>query len=297
MAVSVYLQLRCHWMDWGRSMPAGSPITSRKRVGRPQRRGNSFRKGVAALKPRKGGDVRRVRERLRSGARFTPRSGGSAFANYILPVSGRNGLPKSTLHVKRALAQLWKTRPEVARKVAGKIGMILNFAIAREDRSTAGPASLRIMRTILGPLNQKRRHHTAMPYQQLPDSCARLRTGRGRAGARPAMAVPDGDPDRKRPVARRGRDRHAYFGRSRRAHEGGQPHQGSRLACGASGARTVHRRSRPMYSLGKAQADIRDEVCATSSARRVGSAEGRHRCTVPADFRDCARRTMLLTTW
>ena len=99
--------------------------------------------------------------------------------DYILPVLGR--LPVAGVgpgDVKRVLEPLWKTKPEVARKVAGKIGMILNFAIAREDRSTANPASLRIMRTILGPLNQKPKHHPALPWQDMPDFMRRIENRR-----------------------------------------------------------------------------------------------------------------------
>ena len=89
---------------------------------------------------------------------------------YMLPVLGR--LPVASVgpgDVQRVLAPLWTTRPEVARKVCGMIGMILNFAIAREDRTAANPASLRIMRTVLGPLNQKRKHHPAVHWEQMPD--------------------------------------------------------------------------------------------------------------------------------
>ena len=89
--------------------------------------------------------------------------------DYVLPEIGR--MPVADVgpaDVKRVLAPLWKTKREVARKVCGKIGMILNYAIASGYREAANPASLRIMRTVLGPLQQKPVHHAAIPYAAVP---------------------------------------------------------------------------------------------------------------------------------
>jgi integrase len=89
--------------------------------------------------------------------------------DYVLPVIGK--LPVAEVgpgDVKRVLSPLWKTKPEVARKTCGKIGMILYFAIAHEWRSVANPANLRIMRTVLGPLQQGPKHHPAMPWKDVP---------------------------------------------------------------------------------------------------------------------------------
>jgi integrase len=90
--------------------------------------------------------------------------------DYMLPVVGKLMVADvGPGDVKRVLRPLWTTKPEVARKVCGKVGMILNFAIANEWRTKANPATLLVMRTILGPLQQKPAHHPAVPYKELPD--------------------------------------------------------------------------------------------------------------------------------
>lgn len=70
--------------------------------------------------------------------------------------------------VKGVLKPLWKTRREVARKLCGKIGMVINLAIAEGWRFTANPANLRVMSTTLGKLEQKPKHHASMPYKDVP---------------------------------------------------------------------------------------------------------------------------------
>jgi hypothetical protein len=76
--------------------------------------------------------------------------------DYVLPIIGRLSIADvGPADVKRVLAPIWKTKPEVARKVAGKVSMIIRYGIASGYRVTADPASLRIMRTVLGPLKQK----------------------------------------------------------------------------------------------------------------------------------------------
>jgi integrase len=52
--------------------------------------------------------------------------------------------------------------------------MILNLAIANGWRDTGNPASLRIMRTVLGPLSRKRVHHASMPYADVPGFMTKL---------------------------------------------------------------------------------------------------------------------------
>ena len=97
------------------------------------------------------------------------RQWGQCLDDYVLPVIGR--LPVADVapgDVKRVLQPLWKTKPEVARKTCGKIGMVLEMAIAHEWRSTINPATLRIMRKLLGPLQQKPKHHPSMPWKDVP---------------------------------------------------------------------------------------------------------------------------------
>jgi hypothetical protein len=90
-------------------------------------------------------------------------------SDYVLPVIGKLAAADvQPADVKRVLAPLWNAKPEVARKVCGKVGMVLRFAIADGAREAANPASLMVMRTVLGPLRQKPKHHAAVPYATVP---------------------------------------------------------------------------------------------------------------------------------
>lgn len=74
--------------------------------------------------------------------------------------------------IKLALARIWETKPETARRVKQRIGRVLSAAAAEGLREGANPA-----RDISEALGKKRpavKHHAAMPYAELPDFYSRL---------------------------------------------------------------------------------------------------------------------------
>jgi len=101
---------------------------------------------------------------------------------YVSPVFG--SLPVRAVerrHVLEALEPIWKTKPETARRVRGRIEAVLDFAEIREYRSGANPARLsrEQIKAALGKLERDIKHHAALPYQEIGQFMADLRTREG----------------------------------------------------------------------------------------------------------------------
>jgi integrase len=89
--------------------------------------------------------------------------------DYVLPKIGTVPIADlSSADVRKVLAPLWRSRPEVARKTIGKIGLIVKLAIANDWRTAANPSTLPVMCTVLGRLPKKPVHHASMPYGDVP---------------------------------------------------------------------------------------------------------------------------------
>lgn len=103
----------------------------------------------------------------------------STLAAYVSPVFG--ALPASAVDtdlVMRVLAPLWKSRPETASRVRGRIESVLAWATVRGFRSGANPAQWRHhLDQLLPPRRKVRpvRHMPALPYAEVPALMARLR--------------------------------------------------------------------------------------------------------------------------
>ena len=110
----------------------------------------------------------------------------------------RNGKPRSvhmprrscplpvqsidTALVLKVLEPIWTTRPETASRLRGRIENILDFAKVRDFRDGENPARWRGHLDKLLPARSKVRevkHHTALPYAELPAFLARLREQEG----------------------------------------------------------------------------------------------------------------------
>jgi integrase len=79
--------------------------------------------------------------------------------------------------VRNLLAPLWKTTPETASRIRGRIERIFNAAIAEGFRKD-NPASLAIHQAILGvPIAKLKasKHFAALPYKQMPAFMSKLR--------------------------------------------------------------------------------------------------------------------------
>ena len=84
-------------------------------------------------------------------------------------------------HIVSALSQIWVTKPELARKVRMRIGQVLNFAHSKGWRLAEAPNKA----VSLGlPQQPKGRNFAAMPYEQVPDFVASLRSQAPTAGRR-----------------------------------------------------------------------------------------------------------------
>jgi integrase len=84
--------------------------------------------------------------------------------------------------VLRVLEPIWKTKPETASRVRGRIESILDWAKVRGLRQGENPARWRGHLDHLLPAKSKVRrvkHHAALPYAELPKFIAELRTQEG----------------------------------------------------------------------------------------------------------------------
>lgn len=109
----------------------------------------------------------------------------STLVTYAYPAIG--DLPASDIdtdHVLKILQPIWTTKAETAARVRGRIEVILDWAKVRGFRSGENPARWRGHMEILLPARSKVRevkHHTALPFAELPDFMKRLQKEPGNA--------------------------------------------------------------------------------------------------------------------
>jgi Arm DNA-binding domain len=102
---------------------------------------------------------------------------------YAGPVFG--SLPVQSVDVglvMKALEPIWQTKPETASRLRGRIEAVLDWATAREYRKGDNPARWRGHLEKLLPARSKVRkveHHPALPYDELADFFAALRSQEG----------------------------------------------------------------------------------------------------------------------
>jgi integrase len=107
----------------------------------------------------------------------------NTLATYVTPVFGK--LPVHAVDtglVMRAVEPIWKTRPETASRVRGRIEAILDWAKVRGYRTGENPARWRGHLDHLLPAKSKIRkveHHAALPYTSIGAFIAELRTQEG----------------------------------------------------------------------------------------------------------------------
>jgi integrase len=89
-----------------------------------------------------------------------------------------------TTLVMRAIEPLWRTRPETASRVRGRIEAVLDWAKVNGFRDGENPARWRGHLNHLLPARSKVRrvkHHPALPYSEVPAFVAELRKREGAA--------------------------------------------------------------------------------------------------------------------
>ena len=82
----------------------------------------------------------------------------------------------------KALEPIWQTKSETASRLRGRIEAVLDWATAREYRKGDNPARWRGHLDKLLPARSKVRkveHHPALPYDELTDFVAMLRSQQG----------------------------------------------------------------------------------------------------------------------
>jgi integrase len=83
--------------------------------------------------------------------------------------------------VLRAVAEVWRTRPETARKVLHRLGVVLRYASAHGWRSNDNPADARMLRYAGLPALPGGRKQPALPWTRVPAFMAALDTMTGMA--------------------------------------------------------------------------------------------------------------------
>jgi integrase len=103
---------------------------------------------------------------------------------YAKPMRGKPVNKIGTQDVLDVLQALWKRTPETAERLRGRIENVLDAAKAKGHRSGENPARWRGHLDQLLPKRQRlsRGHHTALPYDAIPDFMTDLR-------GRPAVAA------------------------------------------------------------------------------------------------------------
>ena len=114
---------------------------------------------------------------------------------YAIPIIGDMDVAEiATEDVLRVLEPIWRTKPETAVRVRGRIENVLDWCRARKLRDGANPALWRGHLKHLLPARKKKgtvRHHPAMPWQELPAFMAAVACELRDVGPRPRIYDPD----------------------------------------------------------------------------------------------------------
>jgi integrase len=98
----------------------------------------------------------------------------STMEQYVFPAAGEVPVSQiDTHHVMDALSPIWLTKPETARRVRQRIGLVLDWARAKKYRVGDNPCD-----NIAGVLPKQLdadKHHEALPYKELAGFIGELR--------------------------------------------------------------------------------------------------------------------------
>lgn len=111
----------------------------------------------------------------------------SSLEAYAFPIIGTkrvDTIDATALH--SALAPIWLTIPETARRVRQRMGLVLDYAKAKGWRTEETP--MRSVATMLPKHKRVDNHHSAMPYSDAP-AFARLMEGKGDTVGRLALRL------------------------------------------------------------------------------------------------------------
>lgn len=98
----------------------------------------------------------------------------SSLEAYAFPAFGDRAVSAvDAAAVGDALAAIWLTKPETARRLRQRILTVIDWAIAKGYRD--GPLATTVINNALPKQRAKPKHHTALPYADLPAFMAKLR--------------------------------------------------------------------------------------------------------------------------
>jgi integrase len=98
----------------------------------------------------------------------------NTLAQYVFPALGERRLDHiETPDIRKVLSPIWLTKPETARRVKQRIGIVMDWSKASGFRSGENPVD----GVSLGLPDQtdRKKHHAALPYPELPEFIGKLR--------------------------------------------------------------------------------------------------------------------------
>ena len=96
--------------------------------------------------------------------------------DYAFPVIGTKPVGEvSAPDLLNVLSPIWTTKPETARRVRQRIGVVLDWARAAGFRHGDNPMT--IVDEALPKQKRKERHHAALPYERVREFISELRAG------------------------------------------------------------------------------------------------------------------------
>jgi integrase len=99
----------------------------------------------------------------------------SSLETYAFPTMGNVAVSRIEAPVVRdALAAIWLMKPETARRLRQRICTVIDWAIAKGYRD--GPLAMAAIDKALPRQRHRVKHHAALPYPDLPEFMAKLRT-------------------------------------------------------------------------------------------------------------------------
>src|SRR4028118_901334 len=89
---------------------------------------------------------------------------------YCEPLRSKSVAEVGTEDVLKVLQPLWKTKPETASRLRGRIERVFDFARARGQRSGENPARWRghLDAILPKPTKFNQQHHKAMAFDEVP---------------------------------------------------------------------------------------------------------------------------------
>jgi integrase len=111
----------------------------------------------------------------------------NTIATYVSPVFGNTPVQDVDLDlILKAVEPIWSKKAETARRIRGRIEVILDWARVRGYRSGENPARWRGQMDQLLPARSKAapvKHHAALPYSEVSEFMKELRVGSGSSAA------------------------------------------------------------------------------------------------------------------